>query len=216
MKGVGSISRGSGRRSARKGIGIGKTPGKSREQLELENRALMQAQFALETTRDRYADFYEAAPVCFLTLTRNGIIDEVNVSAIQLLKHDRGQLVGMPFAKLIARADRKPFLEHLAHCRQNWDPTRPLSVELTLAHKPDVAPVYIRLISTPAPPKNNKASSAKAAEGLVFRCVFMDITEQKRADAILRESDYYKALRNSDGVTPATRRKTCAKWLGLV
>jgi len=28
--------------------------------------------------------------------------------------------------------------------------------------------------------------------------------------------DLYNALRNSVGVTPTTRRKTCAKWLGLV
>ena len=36
--------------------------------------------------------------------------------------------------------------------------------------------------------------------------------------AILREklAAFHSALRNSIGVTPTTRRKTLAKWLGLV
>jgi PAS domain S-box-containing protein len=154
----------------------------SREKLQAQNLSLIQSQLELELSRDRYVDLYDAAPVCFVTLTRNGIIREVNASAMQLLNRKRDRLIGSLFVDRIAVTDRRLFLQYMARCRRNSDPTRPLAIELELARKPGEHPVFIRLISTPA-------SAKLPMTGVVFQCVFLDVTEQKRADVILRESE---------------------------
>ncbi|MCX7178355.1 MAG: diguanylate phosphodiesterase, partial [Proteobacteria bacterium] len=54
-------------------------------ELEMQNEALRQAQSALEESRDRYMDLYEFAPVGYLTLTPEGLIEEVNLTGVKLL-----------------------------------------------------------------------------------------------------------------------------------
>ena len=49
-------------------------------ELEIQNEQLVEAQAALELSRDRYIDLYEFAPVGYLTLSREGIIREINLS----------------------------------------------------------------------------------------------------------------------------------------
>jgi hypothetical protein len=46
-------------------------------ELEMQNEQLRQSQIALEKSRDRYFNFYNFAPVGYLTLNNNGMIDEV-------------------------------------------------------------------------------------------------------------------------------------------
>ncbi|HXF10453.1 MAG TPA: PAS domain-containing sensor histidine kinase, partial [Desulfuromonadaceae bacterium] len=163
----------------------------SREELEAQNLSLIQSQLELELSRDRYVDLYDAAPVCFVTLTRAGVIQEANASALHLLNGKRDRLVGWPFVNLVAVTDRRLFLQYMARCRRNSDSTRPLAIELQLARKPGESPVFIHLISTPASAKliRTPASAKLQTAGIVFQCVFLDVTEQKRAEAILRESE---------------------------
>jgi PAS domain S-box-containing protein len=62
-------------------------------ELEMQNESLHQAQAALEEMRDHYADLYDLAPVGYLTLDADGMIEEVNLAAAMLLGMERGQLV---------------------------------------------------------------------------------------------------------------------------
>src|SRR6185295_3558120 len=48
--------------------------------LALEQQALLEAQRALERSRDRYAELYDAAPVAYITLDRTGTIQQVNLA----------------------------------------------------------------------------------------------------------------------------------------
>src|SRR4051812_15023767 len=155
---------------------------RSREELEIQNESLLQTQIELEVSRERYADLYDAAPVCFATLTGAGVVREMNLAAVHFLGRNRNSLVGWPFVNWIATSDRKRFFQHLARCRQNPDPTHPLSVELEIVCQPHQAKIFIQLISTPAPGKLPRTEA-------VFKCVFIDITEQKRAHEALRESE---------------------------
>src|ERR1700744_2588497 len=105
---------------------------KTHQELELQNQSLRQSQFELETSRDHYAEFFDTAPVCFVTLTPSGIIREVNLPGMRLLSPRHERLTGWPFVSFIARMDQKVFMAHLSRCRENFDPTRPISVELQL------------------------------------------------------------------------------------
>jgi len=54
-------------------------------ELELQNRELRQAQRALDESRDRYVDLYDFAPVADASLTREGRITQLNLTAARLL-----------------------------------------------------------------------------------------------------------------------------------
>lgn len=61
-------------------------------ELEMQNEQLRQSQIALEKSRDRYMDFYDFAPVGYLTLTESGMIAEVNLTGAKQLGVERSKL----------------------------------------------------------------------------------------------------------------------------
>jgi PAS domain S-box-containing protein len=82
-------------------------------ELEMQNEELRSAQEALESSRSRYVDLYDFAPVGYFTFDRNGLIREVNLTGARLLGIERVLLLDKPFAGFIAdAADRKSFSKH--------------------------------------------------------------------------------------------------------
>ena len=71
-------------------------------ELEMQNEELRQAQVELEKSRDRYVDLYDFAPVGYLTLTREALIAEVNLTGATLLGIERKKLLLCRFANLVA------------------------------------------------------------------------------------------------------------------
>lgn len=76
-------------------------------ELEMQNEALRQTQMELEAARDRYVDLYEFAPMGYLTLTRDGVIEEVNLAGASLLGGERDKLPGRAFLEFVTREDRE-------------------------------------------------------------------------------------------------------------
>lgn len=74
-------------------------------ELEMQNEALRQSQLELEQSRDRYQELYDFAPVGYMTITRAGLIQEVNLTCGKLLGRTRSELIKRYFASLIARED---------------------------------------------------------------------------------------------------------------
>jgi PAS domain S-box-containing protein len=151
---------------------------KTHEALAIQNESLRQTQFELEVSRDHYAEFFDTAPVCFVTLTQSGIIREINLPGVRLLSVRHDHLTGWPFVSFIARQDQKVFVSHLARCRENFDHTRPISVELQLARRPNQDPVFIELVSIPSIEKDSRR--------VVLKNVFRDITEFKQVLGVHR------------------------------
>jgi PAS domain S-box-containing protein len=81
-------------------------------QLEMQNETLRQAHNALEESRDRYVDLYDFAPIGYITLNANGIIETLNLTAATLLGAVRKDLLQRPFlSQLLADShDRWPGL----------------------------------------------------------------------------------------------------------
>ncbi len=75
-------------------------------ELEMQNEQLRQSQIELEKSRDRYVDFYDFAPVGYLTLDQLGMITEINLTGATLLGVVRSKLLHHRFAPFIAPNDR--------------------------------------------------------------------------------------------------------------
>jgi diguanylate cyclase (GGDEF)-like protein/hemerythrin-like metal-binding protein/PAS domain S-box-containing protein len=75
-------------------------------ELEAQNENLRQTQIALEESRERYIEFYDFAPVGYLTLNRDACITEINLTGAKLLGADRTSFLRSRFATLVAPEDR--------------------------------------------------------------------------------------------------------------
>src|SRR5262249_36558548 len=99
------------------------------EELRTQQEQLAESRLALEESRNRYADLFEVAPVGYVTLDPQGLIEEVNQAALRLLERDRVRVVGRPFRRFVGEADRPGFAVPLQRCRAT---ERIVRAELTL------------------------------------------------------------------------------------
>jgi hypothetical protein len=67
--------------------------------------------------------------MAYVTLDADGLLKEVNLTTAFLLGIGRGRLIDRPLGVLVARADRRKFLEHIRRCRAG---ERPVRTELCL------------------------------------------------------------------------------------
>ncbi len=65
-------------------------------ELEMQNETLRQTQVALEEASEKYRDFYDFAPVGFLTLDESGMIREANLTAANQIGVTRSHLIDKP------------------------------------------------------------------------------------------------------------------------
>ncbi len=79
-------------------------------ELEMQNEALRQKQTELEAMRDRYVDLYDFAPVGYLTLNSNGMIEELNLTAATLLSMERKDLLQRRFTAQVIAEDQNRWL----------------------------------------------------------------------------------------------------------
>ena len=75
-------------------------------ELEMQNEALRQTQVELDSSCDRYADFFEFSPVGYLNLNQKGMIDEINLTATALLGVERSKLLHRRFSSHVVTEDR--------------------------------------------------------------------------------------------------------------
>jgi PAS domain S-box-containing protein len=82
-------------------------------ELELQNDELRTAKNELETTLEKYTEFYESAPVAYFTVGRNGTISAVNLSASNLLRIERSLLIGRSFEQFVQEECHSHFTSFL-------------------------------------------------------------------------------------------------------
>ena len=84
-------------------------------ELEMQNEELRQAQEALESSRNAYAELYDFAPAGYFSFDPQGLVRSVNLPGAQLLGLERQRLLNKPMNLWIADADgRKLFAKHCA------------------------------------------------------------------------------------------------------
>ena len=81
-------------------------------ELEMQNEELRRAQAELDASRARYFDLYVMAPVGYCTLSEQGLILGVNLTAATLLGVERAALVGQPISGFIFQDDQDIYYRH--------------------------------------------------------------------------------------------------------
>ena len=71
-------------------------------ELEMQNEELRRTQSELESSRTRYFELYDLAPVGYFTISENEVIREANVTGAGLLGVDRRDLLKQPLTQTAA------------------------------------------------------------------------------------------------------------------
>ena len=96
-------------------------------ELEMQNRALQEAQIQLEVSCNRYSDLFEFAPVGYCIIDANGKFLKVNRTAALMLCHTRKLDHSVTLGECVASSDRALMARHFNSCLRA---RRELSVEL--------------------------------------------------------------------------------------
>jgi PAS domain S-box-containing protein len=75
-------------------------------ELEMQNDELRRMQDERDKAQARYFDFYDLAPVGYITVNEQGRVLHANVTAAALLGVTKSQLAGQAFSRYIARSDQ--------------------------------------------------------------------------------------------------------------
>jgi len=145
-------------------------------QLEMQNETLRQAHSALEESRDRYVDLYDFAPIGYITLNANGIIETLNLTAATLLGAVRKDLLKRPFLSQL-----------LADSHDRWPGL--LTLMLKQDGKHSVKEYMQRRDGTVFPALLDCVAQKVSTGGTELRIAQTDITEQEKAETELRASN---------------------------
>ncbi len=74
-------------------------------ELEMQNEELRRTQQELETSRNKYAELYDFAPLGYFVLDQTGLILEANLTGSGLLGKARSLLIGKPLASFVKEED---------------------------------------------------------------------------------------------------------------
>ncbi len=77
--------------------------GTYQNELLSQNEELKQSYQSLEELRNAYADLYEFAPVGYLIVNRQGLINTANLTACTMLKLERSRFLQAPLSRLFAQ-----------------------------------------------------------------------------------------------------------------
>jgi PAS domain S-box-containing protein len=146
-------------------------------ELQVQNDELRRIQVELERARDRYEHLYDFAPAAYFTVTEKGTVAAANVTAATLLGAQRKALVGRMFSRFIQPEDQGVWYLHRKSLLETGDFQ---SFQLRLV-KNDGGQLYVNLECT-----RDEDSDSGLKQ---IRIVAVDITERKRGEEALRNSE---------------------------
>jgi PAS domain S-box-containing protein len=144
-------------------------------ELEMQNEQLRHTQSELELSQARYYDLYDTAPVAYVTLNEQGVIQEANRTAAIMFGVAKESLVVQPLTHFIAAVDQNIYY----HYRRRLVRLGTSQIcELRMLRQ-DQASFWARIESTII--HNTDSGSA------VHRMVINDISVRMQAEIALRE-----------------------------
>ncbi|MFK7734820.1 MAG: ATP-binding protein [Pirellulaceae bacterium] len=147
-------------------------------ELEMQNEELRNAQLELQESRDKYSELYEFAPVGYLSLDRDGIIQEANLTASKMLSVQRSILIGSRFSKHVAAEEQDQL--HLTFQKlYRSKESQPLELRILKENQP----VWTQL----------EAKLHKAKPDKVF-VTLNDISRRKHSEEMLLKQELELAL----------------------
>ncbi len=146
-----------------------------RIELELQNEQLQASQAELEASREAYKELFDFAPVGYLTLDSDCVIQQANLKAATLLESQRDELIGKNLYHYVLSEDRDRLYLHLIDV---LDSRIPKETELRLITK-EQTERHVIIQSTPMD------SDSKYC----CRMVISDISQRIRSEIALREKE---------------------------
>ena len=141
----------------------------------MQNEELRAAQAVIEAERARYFEFYDLAPVGYVTLSEQGLILEANSTAARLLGTTRSALLKQSISRFIFKADQDIYYLHQRQLRESGEGQQ---CGLRLVRQ-DGAVFWAHLAEI----------ATHADDGAsVCRVTFSDISTHKRAEVELQAS----------------------------
>ena len=150
-------------------------------ELEMQNEALKQSKAALEEASERWISFYEYSPIAYLTLSRDGLITEVNLTGAKLLGEERSKLVSRHFSTYLLPKDRDHWHRFFSNLLLQ-DSIQSCEVELK-GHEGSQS--FVQIDSLRLADKNNTNE---------VRIVLTDIAARKKLESEIRESELRRVI----------------------
>ena len=146
-------------------------------------------------TESRYRQMFDLAPVSYLAVDGNGVIEKVNLAATCLLRLPSVQLINAPFSDFLDESDRLHLNEHLlsvaaTHLSLKWQVT--LRLRNGFSQR-------VMLVSSCIRGSNGS--------GLKYQIMIVDISQQLDTEKLLRNAnDYLEKLAHRDPLTNLPNR----------
>jgi two-component system CheB/CheR fusion protein len=152
-------------------------------ELELQNEELRRAQNELAESKRRYVDLYDFAPVGYLTVAKTGLITRANLTLADMLGVPRREIIGELYSNFILKDDREAYYD-FRHAL--FETKMPQVGEVRMVDA-NGSTFYARLVGSLA---NDDA------DGIIgWRAAVIDITDRKRAEEAIRQSEQeFRAL----------------------
>ena len=91
-------------------------------ELEMQNEELRRAQVELDVAGERFFDFYDLAPVGYVTVSEKGLILEANLTAATMLSVVRSELLNQPLSRFILPADQDIYYAKHKNIFETYEP----------------------------------------------------------------------------------------------
>lgn len=147
-------------------------------ELKMQNDELRRTHAELEAARARYFDLYNLAPVGYLITSREGLILEVNLAAVNLLDSARAVLIKKPITRFILKQDLGIYYQHR---KQLWVTGKPDACELRMV-KNDGTTFRARLTAIVSPDPLTHSSGQYIGGAPVSRVALSEIGQRERVE----------------------------------
>lgn len=145
-------------------------------ELEIQNEELRQAQQRVTDVAEQYSALYDFAPVGYLTLDRNGVIQRLNLTAANMLGTAREKLINKPLIVRVPAAYHGGLNAYLRSVMAGNE-TPPWEMEIT---RSEGSRRWVSLASSLDNSSSNKP---------LCRATLTDITALKETEQALRDSE---------------------------
>lgn len=145
-------------------------------ELKLQNEELQRTQEELFQAQKKYREYYQLAPICYLTLTTEGVIKEANLRCKELLTSGKRNIIDRPLLAFLNSGSYAAFFEHLQTVTET---SQPHICELVIYNRQEDREFYMMV----------ESKAVQEEDQVVIWTIMTDITQRQQAEIALQEAE---------------------------